>query len=236
MSVKALGWAFIQPVKTTARFVLVVLADHADQAHSCYPSVSRIAARTGLGPSTVRRALHYLQEAGLLRIEERVRPNGSQTSSRYYLAAPEPEYDPLSDLEGGVPDREGPRPGSRRPEPSPNPQGTDPHAEAFGAWWEIYPRRISKQAAIKAWKARGKDKTLPEISVLLDLTLRYAATVAGKEQEFIPHPATWLNGHRWEDVPATAPKPQDGGPSQAYLDWLETPEGKAHIARKESGL
>jgi DNA-binding transcriptional ArsR family regulator len=234
VSVEALRWAFIQPVKSTPRFVLVVLADHADQAHSCYPSVSRISERTGLGASTVRKALHSLQEAGLIQIQERVRGNGSQTSSRYVLAAPNPDIDPLSDLEGGVSDRDGGGLGSRGPESPKNPQGKDPHAEAFGAWWEIYPRRISKQAAIKAWKARTKDKTLPPIEDLLEITTRYAATVAGKEQEFIPHPATWLNQHRWEDVPTSAPSAQDGGPSQAYLEWLETPQGKAHLARKEA--
>ena len=58
--------------------------------------------------------------------------------------------------------------------------------------------------------------------------------LAEKDREFIPHPATWLNQHRWEDVPASAPSGQDGGPSQAYLDWLETPAGKAHLARREA--
>lgn len=241
VSIQALQWAFIQPVKTTPRFVLVVLADHADQAHSCYPSVGRISERTGLGASTIRRALGELQEAGLLRIEERSRENGSQTSSRYYLSAPNPDIDPLSDREGGsriergpLPDRDGGGLGSRGPiEPPLEPSSKDPHAEAFGAWWKIYPRRIAKPAALKAWKARSKDKTLPALEDLLDVTRRYAASVQSKDQEFIPYPATWLNQHRWEDVSSSA-SVSDDGPSQAYLDWLKTSEGRAHLARKES--
>jgi hypothetical protein len=31
--------------------------------------------------------------------------------------------------------------------------------------------------------------------------------LAGKEKQFVPHPATWLNGRRWEDdVAAIAPQ------------------------------
>lgn len=240
MSVQALDWAFAQPVKSSARFVLVVLADHADQAHSCWPSVGRISARTGFGASTVRRALTDLEEAGLIRIEHRARPNGSRTSSRYYLAALNPQIDPATVDDppsqigrAPLPEREGPPPRAGGAiEPSLEPSSKDPHAEAFGAWWEIYPRKVSKQAAAKAWKARTKAKDLPDD--LVEITQRFAASVADKDPEFIPHPATWLNQHRWEDVPTSAPRGQDEGPSEAYRAWLETPQGKAHLARKEA--
>lgn len=233
MSVEALVWAFNQPIPTSERFVLVALGDHADQDASCWPSRTRISARTGLSEATVKRALRSLQERGLIRVESRVRENGSSTSNRYYLQITDSVNGGVTMTPGGGHQYPGEGVPMTPPiEPSLEPSSKDPHAEAFGAWWEIYPRKVSKQAAAKAWKARTKAKDLPDD--LVEITQRFAASVAGKDPEFIPHPATWLNQKRWEDVPTSAPSGQDEGPSEAYRAWLETPQGKAHLARKEA--
>ena len=38
MSIKALNWAFDQTVPMAEKFALVVLANYADDKHSCFPS------------------------------------------------------------------------------------------------------------------------------------------------------------------------------------------------------
>lgn len=70
----------------------------------------------------------------------------------------------------------------------------------FDAFWNAYPRRIGKKAALKAW-GRAKDK--PPVSDII------AAIESQRESEqwrrdggqYIPHPATWINQGRWDDKP-----------------------------------
>lgn len=85
MSNQAITWAFGQSLPTIDKFVLVVLADYADEARSCYPGQERIAANTGASVSTVRRALARLEHRGLIVRERRQRRDGSRTSDRYVL-------------------------------------------------------------------------------------------------------------------------------------------------------
>lgn len=47
MSNEALKWAFRQELPMTEKFVLVSLADYADDEHSCYPSYAEMAKRVG---------------------------------------------------------------------------------------------------------------------------------------------------------------------------------------------
>lgn len=85
MSNKAITWAFDQDLPTIDKFVLVVLADYADEAASCYPGQGRISTHTGASVSTVGRALKRLEKSGLIVRERRQRRDGSRTSDRYVL-------------------------------------------------------------------------------------------------------------------------------------------------------
>ena len=85
MSNRALSWAFSTPLPTSPKFVLVVLADLADESHSCYPGARHIASAIGGSVRTVRRALVDLEEAGYITRESRHRVGGSQASNRYIL-------------------------------------------------------------------------------------------------------------------------------------------------------
>lgn len=88
-----------------------------------------------------------------------------------------------------------------RPPPS-KPPGPHPGWDAF---WAAYPRKQARRAALAAWnKARPSPELLTRI--LADIPYR----LAGDDQwqrGYIPHPATYLNGARWED--ALTPKPRD---------------------------
>lgn len=80
-------------------------------------------------------------------------------------------------------------------------KGIAPSA-AFARFWEVYPRHVAKQAAIKAWPG---DEMLPVIMRALDWQ---APEFRKREQDKIPHPATWLNGKRWEDEKPKAQQQQ----------------------------
>jgi len=72
--------------------------------------------------------------------------------------------------------------------------------EEFDQFWMIYPKKVAKADARKAW-IQTKDLR-PDIAKLLS-----AVTAACKTEQwmksggsFIPHAATWLRGERWDDV------------------------------------
>tara|TARA_R110002020_G_scaffold472472_1_gene700592 strand:- start:15540 stop:16385 length:846 start_codon:yes stop_codon:yes gene_type:complete len=74
----------------------------------------------------------------------------------------------------------------------------DQNLEDFERFYTLYPRKVSKQATIKAFK-RLKKK---EISLVMDTLPNHIKMWVdkGTEMEFIPHPSTWLNQRKWEDV------------------------------------
>ena len=72
---------------------------------------------------------------------------------------------------------------------------------AFDRFWVAYPRHQGKEAARKAWaKIRPDDALLAEMLAALE---RQRASDQWRKDggQFIPLPATWLNGRRWEDEP-----------------------------------
>jgi hypothetical protein len=86
VSNKAITWAYAQTeLKPGPRFVLVTLADMADQEHSCYPGKVLLKTLTGFGLTAITTHLETLATGGYLATERRHKKNGARTSDRYYL-------------------------------------------------------------------------------------------------------------------------------------------------------
>lgn len=82
--------------------------------------------------------------------------------------------------------------------------------EGFDQFWALYPRKIKKMDARKAWRTVRRRKVS---SVhLINAARRHAAgwLVEGKDPEFIPYPASWLRGEAYNDEPEA---PARGGTS-----------------------
>jgi biotin operon repressor len=72
MSIRAIDWAFRQDVSpSNAKFVLVKIADNANDEGECWPSQSTIAKHTNLQRQTVNRHIQTLERLGFLKIENR---------------------------------------------------------------------------------------------------------------------------------------------------------------------
>lgn len=70
----------------------------------------------------------------------------------------------------------------------------------FNRFWEIYPRKIGKGAAKKAFGKINPDNSLfARIMVAVDQQ-RNSIQWQREEGRFIPLPTTWLNQERWDDV------------------------------------
>ncbi len=79
---------------------------------------------------------------------------------------------------------------------TPKPPPTPP--DGFAQFWDRYPKKVGKPAALKAFKAAKLNGHLPE--VLADVEAKAGSeawTKAGGQ--FVPNPATYLNQRRWED-------------------------------------
>lgn len=91
----------------------------------------------------------------------------------------------------------------RNPNPNPNPtrareKDTLPD-DGFDSFWKEYPNRVAKQDAVKAWKKLKVDPELLE-KIMTGLSRWKASDEWSRDGgRYIPHPATWLNGRRWED-------------------------------------
>lgn len=66
----------------------------------------------------------------------------------------------------------------------------------FDEFWSVYPRRVAKEAARKAY---GKALKMAPPAVILDGAKRYARQRAGEDMAYTKHPATWLNAGCWGD-------------------------------------
>jgi len=76
-------------------------------------------------------------------------------------------------------------------------QNTETDIKDFDQFWESYPLRVGKGAALKAWMKAVKRAT-PQI--IVEGACRYASD-PNRDPAFTAHPATWLNSDRWTDSP-----------------------------------
>lgn len=74
-------------------------------------------------------------------------------------------------------------------------------ADIYADIYAAYPRKVGKQAALKAIGKAAKVKTTLE---LFSATQSYALAVKSwpaADKQFIPHPATWFNRGSYDDDP-----------------------------------
>ena len=73
--------------------------------------------------------------------------------------------------------------------------------DGFVQFWTSYPKKKAKEDAEKAWrKIHPDEKLLEKILYAVEREKKTAEWIKDKGQ-FIPYPATWLNGERWKDEP-----------------------------------
>lgn len=91
-----MNWAYEQTVKpSTRKFVLVSLANFADENGYCFPSQQTIASMTDQGVSTVREHLSALEADGFISREHRyAETGGGRASDGFWLQAPKDRLKP----------------------------------------------------------------------------------------------------------------------------------------------
>ena len=84
-----LNFLYCMDLPHRAKLVYLYLYDRKNKDNVTWPGLNTIARELSLSRSTVKRAIHDLEQTGLVRKEAHYRQNGSATSNRYYLLQPE---------------------------------------------------------------------------------------------------------------------------------------------------
>lgn len=88
----------------------------------------------------------------------------------------------------------------------------------FERFWSQVPRKVGKGQARRAYKAARKKTGAAEIERAIK---SFARQCEGREAQYIPHPATWLNGERWLDEPP--PSSREGPSREECMRLYGTP-------------
>ena len=93
--------------------------------------------------------------------------------------------------------------------------------DSFETWWKSYPKKVAKDNAAKAYSAALKKiggEMHEAAEKLLSQSLPRFEQLRKRDQQYIPHPASWLNSGGWQDeLKAIAPDARPVfGPGQNY--------------------
>lgn len=98
------------------------------------------------------------------------------------------------------------------------------NAHFFEIFWKVWPRKIAKKDAKKAWVKINPNQ------ILLDKILDAVETAkeGWDDPQFIPYPASWLNAERWEDEEPEIKLGASDYETKKILEGLDGRERKRH--------
>lgn len=202
----------------------------------CYASNAYFAGLYGITERTLQRHLKALESGGYIRIQDGA--GGSETRKIYAGVNPLAENPvknegvPPTKLSGGGDKNVGGSPSKmtgstieqkKLSDPPKAPQGAgaeiwDP--EAWRRFWALYPKKVDKAKAIRAWNRLKADRKLMGI-----MSAALKAQMATEEWRrdngrAIPYPSTWLNNRRWEDEAGISTAAAAEPPREEALPWI----------------
>lgn len=87
----------------------------------------------------------------------------------------------------------------------------------FWLFWQMYPRKIDKDRARRAWKKLSPARAMA--NAILEGLRNWKKCDQWQEERFIPHPTTWLNGRRWESTPPAGRAAPPEPPEREMEEW-----------------
>jgi hypothetical protein len=200
--------------KGRARLVLLSIADHQGEL-GAWPSIETLAKMVNSSPRSVQRDIQDLIELGELVVEFRSAPTyGPYKANRYFVNLPGVTNEvsevtktasEVTDLESEVTESasEVTAGGVLTLNRTLKETLTKQADESFETFWNLYPKKVAKADALKAWKQVLKKKTADE---MIGLTKAYSESKL-PDMTYIPYPASWLNKGLYEAVEVQENKP-----------------------------
>jgi len=209
-------WLLDSEVSHKAIRIYALIARYADnQTLTAWPARSTLAARAKCTVKSVDRALNELIEAGALAKELR-RDDTGQRSSVYTIKRIR-GGDKITIGGGQNSHRGGDKIDIRTITNELDPINSM-YSKQFEVFWATYPHKVDKVRARKAFRKIDRKK----LKLVVEGAQRFAEDPNLPPRAFIPYPATWLNGERWEDgpLPARSKRGESKTRAQENLDRL----------------
>jgi hypothetical protein len=170
-------------------------------------SINSLASYNGVSKDSIRTAIKELEGFGYL-IKQQERSEGGRFSESTWKTS-DPTELPLTEK----PLTENPTPKNNiiKEEQVKNNERiyTDSQNEIFEKFWEVFPKKVDKGAARRAWRSALK-KADPEL--IIEKAKAYADDPNLPEKRFIKYPGSWLNAEAWNNPPLperSSPNRQD---------------------------
>ena len=113
--------------------------------------------------------------------------------------------------------------------------------DGFEEFYAAFPVHVSRQDAIRAWNQIRPDLNLRQIIMDALAKQKNCDQWTRDNGRYIPSPANWLWGRRWEDEPRRRPVPQKANPAlqydqRSYAGTEESLDEALARWKRESGL
>ena len=150
------------------------------------------------GQASIRTGLKRLEETGYLQRKRTRSEDGKLSSVIWYLhdeAVYHPEcYKPrLENPSVDNPSLENP------PQSNTKESNTKGYVYGFDLFWSLYPKKKAKESARKAWAKLKPSEELVKTIIKAVGVAKHTEEWKKDGGKYIPYPATYLNGKRWED-------------------------------------
>ena len=202
MSISALNNAFKADVKKSSlKFILVAMADYANEEGEAYPSIQTLNNKTSLNRKTIIAGLMQLESLGYLKnTGKKVGRTNSITvwqitgpveqSQKGDSLVSSPKNGTSSSPKKGTPKQSQ----KRHIEPSSflTTNGTTRHKPSFDEFYNSYPKKIKKKDSQAIWKKLTAEQRQAAKDGVESFT-------ANKDIQFIAAPDVYLRGERWND-------------------------------------
>lgn len=167
----------------TRKLIYLILANHANDQGICWPSIETVAEQANVSKRQAFRHIAALRKEARLQVKRRK----EQTSIYRLLTSVNDMGDTFESVMGVTQNRNSTKQVSTS-------STSTTVCVGFDEFWKAYPRKVGKGDARRAFEKAAKKVQLPVLLAALDLQKR-----GWDDPKFIPFPATWLNGERWED-------------------------------------
>jgi biotin operon repressor len=196
-------WLRDKRITLGAKGLLAQLLSHAPGWRISQESLGR---DNGIGRDAIRTLINELLEAGyLMRSEERERGEKGYLGGYTYTTQDPTQDNPTQDnplLKKNITKKNNLKNNERI------------YSESeFDSFWENYPKKVDKGAAIRAFRKAIKNE---DASVVIAGAKTYGEDPNLPEKQFIKNPATWLNAEAWNNGPLPKRKKTD---SKAMEEW-----------------
>lgn len=111
--------------------------------------------------------------------------------------------------------------GTQRPKAKPVGSPQVDSEDMFGRFYSAYPKKRARKDAFKAWAKLKVDSELFEKIMDAVEKQKLSASWLKDDGKFIPYPASWLNGQRWEDE------------VEPYIDPIDRAIGRKHTTLED---